>query len=282
VETCPNVIVVVSFLGAVVGAGLLWIAIGPGLSNERFLRTNYRNASLSGIGGVPVVIVGALGSMAILMSVSVETLDAAVGFAGFQLAVGFGVLGFLDDVGGQAGGGGFTGHIAALRKRKVTTGLVKLVGGVMWSLLAAALVTDGDVVAVLRNAVLLAAGANLANLFDRGPGRSVKVAAIAGIALLGTVGFDPTMAPAALAIGAAVGLLWFEMREQMMLGDTGVNVIGAMVALSAVVSLGSTPLWVVTIVVVALNLLSEVVSFSYVIAVTPPLKWFDSLGRMKS
>ena len=281
-ETGPTVIVVVVFLGAATCAAVLWAVIGPALSNERFLRSNYRNASLSGIGGVPVVVVGALGSMVVLMSVSVETLDATVGFAGFQLAAGFGVLGFLDDIGGQAGGGGLVGHLRELRYKRVTTGLVKMVGGLLWSLLASALVTEGGASGVLRNAVLLAAGANLANLFDRAPGRSVKVASLVSVGLLVTVGLEPTLVPAALAVGAACGLLWFEMREQMMLGDTGVNVVGAMVALSAVVSLGSTALWVGMGVVLGLNVLSEIVSFSRVIAALPPLRWIDALGRLKS
>ena len=67
-----------------------------------------------------------------------------------------------------------------------------------------------------------------------------------------------------------------------MLGDTGVNVIGALVALGAVASLGSAALWVATGVVVALNLASEIVSFSKVIAAIPPLRWFDELGRMET
>ena len=194
-------IVSVSFVAAAAGACLLWLALGSALSNERFLRTNYRGASLSGIGGVAIVISTAIGSLAVLMSVSFDTLDSAVSFAGFQLAVGFGVLGFLDDIGGQAGGGGFRGHLGALKNKRVTTGLVKLVGGALWSLLTAALVTDGGAVVVFRNAVLLAAGANLANLFDRAPGRSTKVAVVAATVLAVAVGLTPTLVPAALAIG---------------------------------------------------------------------------------
>ncbi len=36
---------------------------------------------------------------------------------------------------------------------------------------------------------------------------------------------------------------------------------------------------VVLVVLVALNVLSEVVSFSRIIEATPPLRWFDRVGR---
>ena len=118
-----------------------------------------------------------------------------------------------------------------------------------------------------------------ANLFDRAPGRSVKVALICGIAMAAAVGIEPELAFAALVLGAAIGVAYWELGEKLMLGDTGVNVLGAMVALSAVTTLGSGPRWVVLAVVVALNLLSEFVSFSRVIDAVTPLRWFDRLGR---
>ena len=64
-----------------------------------------------------------------------------------------------------------------------------------------------------------------------------------------------------------------------MLGDTGANALGAAVGLGAVLTLGRPARLGVLIALVALNVASERVSFSRVIDATPPLRWFDRLGR---
>lgn len=272
-------IVVISLVAAGLGAAAVWAVLGVAFSSPRFVRTNFRGSEISGVGGVALVVAVSLGCLVLLMVVPLEDLPAESSFGGFQLGVGFGILGFLDDVSRQQGGGGFRGHLRALRDGKVTTGLVKLAGGVVLSLLVAALVSKGGAAEVLRDAGLLAAGANLANLFDRAPGRSLKVATIAGVAMVAAVGLSATLAYAALAIGAGVGLAAWEMREKMMLGDTGANAMGAMVALSGVTTLGNTSLWVIFAVVVFLNLVSDAVSFTSVINKVGPLRWLDRLGR---
>ncbi|NOX31249.1 MAG: hypothetical protein GXP35_14555, partial [Actinobacteria bacterium] len=68
-------------------------------------------------------------------------------------------------------------------------------------------------------------------------------------------------------------------REKLMQGDTGVNVTGAMLGVSAVATLGSGPLWVVVAVLLGLNLVSERVSFSKVIDASTPLRAIDRFGR---
>lgn len=272
-------IVVACLAGAAAASALVWVALRGALGSPRLSRANFRGSVISGVGGVGIVIVSAIGSMVLLAAVSGDDLPVEVAFGGFQLAVGFGVLGFLDDVAAQPGGGGFLGHLRALRGGRVTTGLVKLAGGGFVALLVAALASRGDALGMLRDAVLIAAGANLANLFDRAPGRTTKVAVLVVVALVVATGVDAALAPAALAVGAAVGTAWWELREAMMLGDTGVNVVGALLALGAVATLGATALWIATAVVVALNLLSERVSFSRVIDATGPLRAIDRLGR---
>ena len=272
-------IVAVSFFGAAAASALLWLGLSPALTNDRFLKQNFRGTLISGIGGVPLVIVSTIGSMVLLMAIGPEDLVSEVGFGGFQLAVGFGVLGLLDDLGRQPGGGGFKGHLSALRRGKVTTGLIKLAGGAVLALLVAALVSRSDAVGIFRDAVLIAAAANLANLFDRAPGRSVKVTGVVFAAMLVAGGFEATLAPAALGLGGAIGLLGWELRERMMLGDTGVNVLGALAALGAVATFDDAGLWVATGVVVLLNVASEFVSFSKVINAVGVLRSLDGLGR---
>ena len=80
--------------------------------------------------------------------------------------------------------------------------------------------------------------------------------------------------------GATLALLWPDLRERLMLGDTGANVLGATLGLSLVLTTAASTRTVVLVVVLALNLLSERVSFSRVIDRTPPLRALDRLGRL--
>ena len=68
----------------------------------------------------------------------------------------------------------------------------------------------------------------------------------------------------AMLLGAALGLLVFDLREELMLGDAGSNVLGAIAGLGVVLTCGLAVRVVVLLVVVGLNLASERVSFSRV------------------
>jgi UDP-GlcNAc:undecaprenyl-phosphate/decaprenyl-phosphate GlcNAc-1-phosphate transferase len=82
-----------------------------------------------------------------------------------------------------------------------------------------------------------------------------------------------------LVLGAATGLMLPDLRERLMLGDAGANVLGGVLGTGVVLACTPTTRTVVLIVVAALNVASEVVSFSKVIASVPPLRAFDQLGR---
>ena len=106
-----------------------------------------------------------------------------------------------------------------------------------------------------------------------------KVAVIAGVALVVATGVEPELAGVALVLGAGAGLLVPDLRERCMLGDAGANVLGAAVGVGVVLACSSGVRLAVLVVVVALNVASEFVSFSSVIRATPPLRWLDDLGR---
>ena len=83
----------------------------------------------------------------------------------------------------------------------------------------------------------------------------------------------------AVVAGAAVGLLWPDLREQMMLGDVGANVLGGVIGLGVVIATAPTTRTIVLLGVLALNLASEAVSFSKVIDRVAPLRALDRAGR---
>lgn len=155
------------------------------------------------------------------------------------------------------------------------------------------------IVPLLRGAVIVALGANMLNLFDRVPGRAAKVALAwwlgalvpaahggqawwPGVQLTDEgIGWFARQSPAlwaAGAVGGLLGLLRSELAEQHMLGDSGVNPVGAVLGLATVAMYSAAVEWVVLAVLAVLNVASERWSFSRVIDAVPPLRWLDRLG----
>ena len=80
-------------------------------------------------------------------------------------------------------------------------------------------------------------------------------------------------------MGAAFGLLGDDVRERLMLGDAGANVIGAVLGLGVVLGRGEVSRTTALIVLIIANVAAELVSFSDVIERVPPLRFLDRLGR---
>ena len=73
-------------------------------------------------------------------------------------------------------------------------------------------------------------------------------------------------------MGAAFALLPDDLGERVMLGDTGANVVGAVLGLGVVLGRGETTRVTALVIVVVLTILAEVVSFSRVIDRVRPLR----------
>lgn len=253
------------------------------LQNPSLSRINHRGRALPTAGGLALVLAVIVAeAVAGVVEAGGWEIDAS-GATGRRLvvlaALGFGLLGFVDDLLGVGESGGFKGHLAALARGRLTSGGVKLVGGAALSLVVMAAIQPGSVGRILADGALVALAANLANLFDRAPGRTTKVALLAFGGLLLASGATPELSGVALVVGAAAGLLWDDLRENLMLGDVGANVLGAVLGIGVVLTATPTARNVVLVLVAALNVLSEVVSFSRVIDRTPPLRALDRLGR---
>jgi hypothetical protein len=80
-------------------------------------------------------------------------------------------------------------------------------------------------------------------------------------------------------MGAALGLVVPDLRERLMLGDAGANPLGGALGLGLVLTFSPGVRTIALVVLVALNLVSEVVSFSRVIDRVPPLRYLDGAGR---
>ena len=275
------VVLAFSFVLGVVGGLACWNMLAPAFAQPLFERTNVRGATVPVAVGVvlPVVLVAAAAVLVLVESTGAleVRIDAlAITVAG---ATGFGLLGLLDDLAGDASSRGFTGHLRALRSGRLTTGAVKLFGGAAVAVLVASTTSVDDPARLLADAALIALSANLANLLDRAPGRVGKASLLAAVPIAVAAGADPRLAGPVIVAGALVALLSDDLRERLMLGDTGANVLGGTLGLAVVLTTSPTTRTVTLVVVTALNLLSERVSFSRVIDGTPPLRWIDQLGR---
>jgi UDP-N-acetylmuramyl pentapeptide phosphotransferase/UDP-N-acetylglucosamine-1-phosphate transferase len=268
-------------LVAASGARLAYAALTrtqPG-GEQAWTRTNHRGEPVTLLEGPAVTVAAAATALA------VPGLDAgqrlALGLAG----AGSGAFGCYDDLAESGDRRGFRGHLGALAKGEVTTGAIKLVGIGLIGLASSVLLdrgetsrrTAGRAADVLINAGLVAGCANLMNLFDLRPGRAIKVSLFAGaaLALRGPGARAAVAAPA----GAAVALLPDDVGERAMLGDSGANALGAMLGVAAASALPRSARLAVLVGVAGLTAASEKVSFTKVIARTPPLHWLDMLGR---
>jgi UDP-GlcNAc:undecaprenyl-phosphate GlcNAc-1-phosphate transferase len=271
-----------------VTAGLLvgravWVAMRPVFDAPLLLRTNFRGEAVATAAGVvlPVTVLLVESARSVLSVAGVgESLSAErAQWMVLIAALGFGLLGLVDDLLGSGEARGFRGHLRAAARGRLTTGGLKLAGGAAVAVAVVAPLEGDRVVRLVVDAGVVALCANLGNLFDRAPGRTTKGAVLAFFALAIVSGDHVALGSVAVVVGAALALLVDELREQLMLGDVGANVLGAVVGLGVVMVTAPVTRGVVLVIVVVLNVLSEVVSFSDVIARLPLLRAIDQLGR---
>jgi UDP-N-acetylmuramyl pentapeptide phosphotransferase/UDP-N-acetylglucosamine-1-phosphate transferase len=279
------VTVVVAFLVGVLTVRLLRMVSGDILTSPTLERRNYRDAPVPTAGGIYLVLTvlvieaarAVLGALGVGEESGLTQARSEVLFAVF----GFALLGLVDDLAAVGSDRGFTGHLKALREGRVTTGLLKLLGGAAIAIVLVATPGFKGGRSLLVDAMLIALAANLGNLLDRAPGRTIKFGLVAYVPIALVIGTAPIGVAVAPVMGAALGLLGDDLRERLMLGDTGANVIGAVLGLAIV--LGASEGWrlAIMLALLGLNVSAELVSFSRVIDAVPPLRAFDRLGRSR-
>lgn len=227
-----------AFAGSVATAAMVWRWGERRMRRDRWIRPNYRNHRIVGVSGLVVVAVSAVvvvittviivvlpqgewsyAALALdehtLLARSPDSGAIAGGIAALVLLGGFGWLGYRDDTrpsrAGQPAARGFVGHLrSSWRRRVITTGMQKALGGAAVALIGVQIAVWGDpaggrhfagahpgdwfdpvphalglrtdldamwsLAALVRGALIVALAANLANLLDRAPGRATKAA----------------------------------------------------------------------------------------------------------
>jgi UDP-N-acetylmuramyl pentapeptide phosphotransferase/UDP-N-acetylglucosamine-1-phosphate transferase len=202
------------------------------------------------------------------------------------VALGFGLLGIIDDIWGSRGVGGFQGHLKALFQGRPTTGFLKLLGGGLVALVASySLHGLRQPLLLLLDAALIALAANALNLLDVRPGRAQFGFLLLSLVVYGGVlrqgwAWVSLHPPPAVLLGvvtfAAAVEWWPDCRGRAMMGDTGSNLLGAVVGLAAALALPLSGRFVLLAVLLAVNLLAEKVSLTDLIERT---RWLRALDR---
>ncbi|MDY0340612.1 MAG: hypothetical protein RBS17_05320 [Coriobacteriia bacterium] len=311
-------------------------ALTPSLQGARFSGRNYRGRTVYlGLGLVWIVwalslMVASTGFDMVGALLTLDHSDYAIALFDGPLTIPlYGVplmlvavsviLGFADDAFGSRGEKGFRGHLSALASGRLTTGGLKLLGIGMVAAVYAWSIADGrsasssgtlETLAVWVLATLtIALSANLLNLMDLRPGRSLKTYTILALIAAPLFAIDASRAFAAytaslaeigvvpwgavdtwvtsacmvlVLLGPVVAVWRYDLGEQGMLGDAGSNAMGAIVGYLLAASLSTVWLGIVVVVLFALNLLSERVSFSAAIERIVPLRALDMLGRLSA
>jgi UDP-GlcNAc:undecaprenyl-phosphate/decaprenyl-phosphate GlcNAc-1-phosphate transferase len=273
-------------LGLLAGAGavrLLMLCAKDVIAAPTLAKPNYRQKVLPVAGGLLVVLAvvlveGARVGFGILGVGKRPGLDGTRPLV-ILACVGFGLLGLLDDLLESGDDHGFSGHVRALARGRVTTGIMKLIGGGALALVIAAAPGPEGRLQLLVDAAVIALAANLGNLLDLRPGRLLKVGLLAWVPLAVVAGGDAVGVALAPVVGACCAVLPDDLGERLMLGDGGANVLGAVLGLGVVLQCAPGTRVVVVGVLLALNAASEWVSFGRVIHRVAWLRRLDELGR---
>ncbi len=264
-----------ALLVAVLGAP----ALMRSLTGQARTRPNYRRRDLPFPFGVlipaaalvalaPLMLIARLGPLSLfhpeILAISIYVLGVAL-------------LGLIDDALGSEGPRGWRGHGGVVLRRDFSTGALKAAGSLGLALLAMSYLSLSDGRWLLATAVLVLA-TNLFNLLDLRPGRSIKALVLLGAGLTIGAGLRPLWA-LGLFVGPALVAGAYDLRERVMLGDSGANLLGALAGLWLVLSLSQTGQLIALIVLLGLTLFGEIRSISEVVERTPGLRELDSWGR---
>lgn len=238
-------------------------------------RPNYRGKPLPAALG-PALLLGYLSGAAAAQWLG----GAAPPFAVLFLWAGFAFLGLWDDLISEEIRG-FKGHFGALCRGRLTAGFLKAFMALLISLLFAGslpLPPGRRLAATL----LILLSANALNLFDRRPGRALKVFFFGALLV---IFLARTPGPAALLLLplliGALAVAPLDLAAAAMLGDCGANLLGAALGVGAVLHLPASHRAPLLMILVALHLFCEFSSLSKVIEKSAILRRLDHLGRFR-
>jgi UDP-GlcNAc:undecaprenyl-phosphate GlcNAc-1-phosphate transferase len=187
-------------------------------------------------------------------------------------AAGFGLLGLVDDRWGSAQFKGLRGHMSALLRGRISTGLLKAAGGIVLAGYGAWAIRPGW--EALPGALLIALSANLFNLLDLRPLRALKLFWLLALPLLSFSG--PVLWS---TLGLTLPYSRLEARRRVMLGDTGANLLGGLLGFYAAAVLPPPAQAAIALLLVVFHAWAEKNSLTRWIALHGWARRIDEWGR---
>jgi len=247
----------------------LWL-----LKHSSLVRKNYRGAQVPCPGGI----VFPLSITLALVFGKVTGIYSRSDFVSLiALTWGFGVLGFVDDIAGSNKYKGFRGHIKAFFQGTITTGALKAVFGGVLALFVGIYSTGAFLRGVVAG-ITIALSANITNLLDLAPGRALK-GFFLGLLLVVPLLSSDSFALVLPVLVTAIVYFPADIREEVMMGDTGSNLLGGIWGFWIATRLSFVPLMVLAGFLLVMNALGERISFSKLIQKNRVLMLLDGLGR---
>ncbi|WP_100404741.1 hypothetical protein [Bacillus solitudinis] len=205
-------------------------------------------------------------------------LSPAFSYGAMGYVFGIWLIGFLDDRFGQVYPKGLKGHFYyVFNEKKLTTGILKVVGTILIAILFILYYQPNSVVDGVRCFLLLTWMPHVANLFDTRPLRVWKMSLLFLIVLTLIVGL-PSFLTLIYVLVVFYLLFVLEGHRKAMLGDNGATTIGAIFAVLMFFETTVTFQWIIVFVVFMLMIIAERVSFSALIEKRSILRWFDQIG----
>lgn len=263
--------------------------IGKLLIKAGMVKKNYRAETVPAALGLvfPLVL-----PLLFLMPQFLKVLGLPAGFtpgefyAFLFFTTGFALLGLADDLLKNDEEKGLRGHLSLLRHGELTSGGLKALFGLLFSIIFAVGVgfTNTEHWWLLLPRILLGAlSPNILNLFDLRPGRAIKIFLLGLILLLFAfyrVNGDASIIYLILPLfGAVVAYFPYDLQSRGMLGDTGANYLGAVFAGFVILGRNMIMLLIILLIFITLQIMAEKVSFTKLIEKNTILKFIDDLGR---
>jgi len=225
--------------------------------------------------------------ISIIAAVTVSYFLAAVLLPGNRMEIisalavilSIGLLGLMDDLLGTRDTTGIKGHLSMLLKGCLTTGGLKALGGGGLAFGFSLLFSHG-LLQIFLNTFIIALFTNAINLTDLRPGRAGKAfLIIGGFFLAGSIyHFSAATVLLVPAYGSVLAFLPFDLKGQVMMGDTGSNVLGITLGIVSVLMLPLVWKFVVLTLLVLLHIYTEKYSLTETIKRITVLRLIDEWG----
>ncbi len=212
---------------ALVASGLMWHLVQRLHARFGWQRPNFRGEVVPARSGLFPLMVGLIAVLLLSDEVSLPWL----------LALGYGVLGFIDDQWGQHAPKGVRGHLRMWLAGRPTTGLIKAIGGLALGVAIGLQLHHLSLFALpaLLTGLMIALWANFFNLLDARPGRAGTLFLLLALPCIVALWWHGERTDALILLSLALGVLMvlpLDRAGKGMLGDTGSNLLGGVLGLS--------------------------------------------------